>query len=258
MFLFSKVFWLIFSPTSVLVWLSAFGLILLVLGRTQMGVGVLATLSILTLVIALTPIGPLALRGLEGHHTRPNPMPENVAGIILLGGAEQTTVSQERDAPSLTRAGERYLAFAELSALYPEAPLYFSGGVGWIDQSVPPEADVMRDVAVRLGMDITRIRSDASARNTRENAAAIRGLIDAEQTAPQSADPDQVYLLITSAFHMSRAVLYFEREGIQVVAYPCDWRSHLALEWFPGLGRGLDQLSTGLRERIGLVAAQLF
>ncbi|MCR9255996.1 MAG: YdcF family protein [Alphaproteobacteria bacterium] len=254
LFFASKVFWAVFAPTSVLVWLSLLGLLCVLIGRQSAGLAVLSLVAVLVLVVALTPLGPWMLRDLEAQYSRPAPMPEAVSGVILLGGSEQTTVSQERQAPSLTGAGERYVAFAELARRYPDAPLLFSGGVGQLDRSVPPETTVLFDIVHRLGIDEARIVVDDRARNTRENAAAIRRMIDAGELARDG----RPFLLITSAFHMPRAVRYFEQAGVPITPYPCDWRSKLALEWFPGLGRGVEQFSIALRERIGMLAARLF
>jgi uncharacterized SAM-binding protein YcdF (DUF218 family) len=52
--------------------------------------------------------------------------------------------------------------------------------------------------------------------NTKENARNSKRLLDSLHLTPP-------YLLITSAYHMPRAKLLFEKSGVPVAAFPCNY-----------------------------------
>ncbi len=57
---------------------------------------------------------------------------------------------------------------------------------------------------------------ETHSRNTIENAAFTKLILRNKHLQPP-------YLLVTSAFHMRRSLLIFKKEGIQVIAYPCNY-----------------------------------
>lgn len=71
-------------------------------------------------------------------------------------------------------------------------------------------------------------------------------------------EPDQNWLLLTSAWHMPRAIGCFERLGWQVTPYPVDYRSEAHDHWAMFLPeQQFDMISTGVREWIGLISYRL-
>jgi uncharacterized SAM-binding protein YcdF (DUF218 family) len=85
-------------------------------------------------------------------------------------------------------------------------------------------------------------------RNTYENAVFTHRLI-------QPATEER-WLLMTSAMHMPRAVGSFRKAGWQVVPYPVDYVTPRDGEFKLGFSLldGLDALSVGVREWLGLVS----
>ena len=86
--------------------------------------------------------------------------------------------------------------------------------------------------------------------NTAEEAAAVRSLLKGK---------DPRVLLVTSAFHMKRAQRLFQRQGIQVIPFPVDFRSRGTwagavwadpMQWVPTAG-SLQGSSVVLREFLG-------
>ena len=62
-------------------------------------------------------------------------------------------------------------------------------------------------------------------------------------------------ILVTSAFHMPRSVEHFEREGVEVIPFPCDWRAdrerpRTFLDWLPS-AEALRDTELALREHYG-------
>src|SRR5690606_15779763 len=103
-----------------------------------------------------------------------------------------------------------------------------------------------------LGVAAERLTLENRSRNTHENAVFTRELL-----APESGE---VWLLVTSAFHMPRAVGLFRKAGFPVVPWPVDYRT--SGEEGVGLFRdnaadALQATTTAIREWIGLAAYYL-
>ena len=67
--------------------------------------------------------------------------------------------------------------------------------------------------------------------------------------------PGERWLLVTSGYHMPRAIGVFRKAGFSVEPYPVDWRTRGpedALRPFPTLGDGLRRTDTAMREWVGL------
>jgi uncharacterized SAM-binding protein YcdF (DUF218 family) len=65
------------------------------------------------------------------------------------------------------------------------------------------------------------------------------------------------WLLVTSAYHMPRAIGTFRKAGFAVEAYPVDWRTRGirdTLQLTGGLTDGLARLETAAHEWVGLIA----
>ena len=77
------------------------------------------------------------------------------------------------------------------------------------------EGDVLKKMALSLGVPEASIRLTKQVQNTRDEAVEVRAVLN-------SANPEVI--LVTSAFHMTRAKKLFEREGIRVIPYPVDFR----------------------------------
>jgi uncharacterized SAM-binding protein YcdF (DUF218 family) len=73
--------------------------------------------------------------------------------------------------------------------------------------------------------------------------------------------PGERWLLVTSAFHMPRAMGAFRRAGFDVIAWPADYQTlGVQSEWLTlheGMIEGLKQVDIGVKEWIGLAAYRL-
>src|SRR5262249_39679952 len=99
------------------------------------------------------------------------------------------------------------------------------------------------------GIAPERLVMEGKSRTTYENALYLR-----EMLAPP---PTDLYVLVTSAFHMPRAVGTFRAQGFSVVPWPVDYRTEGmsdALAFTSKFTSGLSRLDFALKEWIGLVA----
>jgi uncharacterized SAM-binding protein YcdF (DUF218 family) len=246
----AKLFWLLAEPGSLLlaVWLC--GTVLLFTPWWRAGRVGVAVAAVATTAIAMLPVGQLALKPIEDRFPPPPVLPDRVDGILVLGGVIDGYVIGKRGIPkSLVAAGSPRLdAFLLLSKRYPHARHVFTGGSITLIQGRDTEADVVRRIFARLGVDTTRIIWEDRSRNTWENARYSFDLLKPE--------PGQTWLLITSGRHMPRAVGTFRQAGwTGIVPFPVDFATDYELREFDAnfrLGANLTDLSEAVREYIGL------
>ena len=199
------------------------------------------------LLIAVLPVGDLALRPLERSHS---PAPDVTApdGILVLGGAQSTHLTRLWGPVQLNEAAERMTETMMLARKHPQARIVFSGGTGALRDVMGgglTEAQVAARFFEEQGLDSHRLTLEDSARNTAENAR-----FSLQMVAP---DDDETWILVTSAFHMPRAIRSFEAAGWpgELIAWPVDHRGEpLRLGW--NLTGQMSKLQTALREYLGL------
>jgi uncharacterized SAM-binding protein YcdF (DUF218 family) len=250
-FVLSKLVWALVRPGNVLAMILILGRVLQIQDRPaarRLGNRLVSAGVLLVAVLTLLPVGQLALRPLEERFSQPD-LPARIDGIILLGGSIHTEMTADRGQTVLNGAAERITEFVALARRYPDARLVFTGGSGFVFAADLREADVISDVLDGLGFDTSRIAFERESRNTYENAVFSRPLVNPE--------PDETWLLITSAAHMPRSVGVFRRAGWPVLAYPVDYRSTNDLTWSPDLLSGLDAFNESVREWVGLAAYRL-
>lgn len=252
MFLISKLIGFVLSPSNLIGLLALFGVLLMLVKRRRVGVVVLVVAASLLAVGGWSPAGPALLLALEDRFPKAQIDDEQVAGIILLGGAVNTHISADRGQPALNDAGERVTAAAELARRFPDARVLLSGGASDLTLGEPvTESAVARDILIGLGIVPQRIELEENSRNTCENAE--QSLLLAK---PRSGE---LWLLVTSASHMPRAMACFRAAGFAVLPYPVDFRSRRADSREPtaSIAIGLQALDLAAHEWIGLISYRL-
>ncbi len=251
----SKLFWFFAEPGSVLLAMWLVGAVLLWTRWSNWGRGLVSVGVLLTLACAQLPLGQYALKPLEDRFPPLVNLPARVDGMVVLGGVIDENVIGKRGVPgSLAAAGSPRLdAFIELARRYPMARQVFSGGSIELINERDTEADVVRRIFARIGIDTTRITFEDRSRNTYENARYTFGLVKPE--------PEEQWIVITSARHMPRAVGSFRKAGwTKIIAFPIDYVTDEEAPRFEpqfSLGANLDHLSGALREYLGLLAYYL-
>mgnify|MGYP003337561810 CR=1 FL=1 len=250
-FVASKLFWTLVDPSSLLLSLWLVGAVLSWSPWFRWGRVIVSLAALATLACAELPVGQLAVKPLEDRFAPLVNLPTKVDGILVLGGVIDDSVIGRRGVPrSLTAAGSPRLdAFLELSKRYPLARHVFTGGSIELINDRHTEADIVRRIFARIGLDTTRIIFEDKSRNTFENAQFSYVLLN-----PQ---PEEQWIMITSARHMPRAVGTFRRVGWRnIVPFPVDYATEEVPKFEPdfSLGANLDLLSQAVREYIGLGA----
>ena len=247
-FALSKILWFVVQPLNLIT--------LLVIGsvlaswrgksRTARWTAILAMLGLVA-PIAL-PIEPWILAPLETRFSRPNPMPQNVDGILLLGGAQRPSLTQYWKEPELNASAETLTTFAALARQYPNAKLVFSGGSGDILRQQLSEEHTVRLFFKQQGLDDARVLYENKSRNTYENAVFTQRLVQPSQ--------GQTWLMITNARTIPRAMGIFRKLGWDVVPIPADHSVVPVGDWLPTLNltNAFAQINEGLHEWLGMIA----
>ena len=249
----SKVIFFAITPSNFLILVGLLGCVLLF---TEAGRGFGRALVLLgfggLFAAGLLPLSALAMLPLEERFPAFEDDGTPVTGIVVLGGGIETTTSVRRDQLTVNDAGERQIALADLARRYPRARLLFSGGSGSVAEGTVSEAETVSRFADTLGAPRDRLILEQRSRNTRENAR-----FSAEMVLPK---PGERWLLVTSAWHMPRAVGCFRQAGFTVAAYPVDYRTagrEDAARLNSFASQGLTEFDLAVKEWIGLIAYRL-
>jgi uncharacterized SAM-binding protein YcdF (DUF218 family) len=206
------------------------------------------TLSALTLLIyslSCSYVSDALLRTLEDRYVPSDVTTADVV-IVLGGGATLDTPNVNGKGHLSGSAANRILTGVMLQR---NLNIQIIVSVGQVFSDSGPEAEIMKRTVAGLGVPEQNIIAETESLNTRQNAENVRRILDERgYLAP---------ILVTSAFHMPRAVKYFESQGIKTLTYPTDYRTNLKLifaihKFFPSASAFENSCIT-LREYLGLL-----
>ena len=251
-FILSKIFGFFALPSNLLIAIGLLGLVLLLTRFTRLASWLVVTSLVLIALAGLSPLGNALLLPLEQRFPPWDASHGPPDGIIVLGGAISPDVSAVRGVVALDEAAERITAAAELARRYPNARIVFAGGSSALVFEEGAEAAFAVRELEALGVAHDRIAAEEQSRNTIENAVFSRLIANPK--------PGERWLLVTSAYHMPRAMAVFRAAGFPVEPYPVDWRTRGPVDVvrpFVSLGDGLRRTDTAVHEWIGLLAYRL-
>lgn len=113
-------------------------------------------------------------------------------------------------------AADRFIQVVKLYRLGIIKHILVSGGNGKTDDNHFREGAWVKGELKTFGVPDSVIFVEDQSNNTRENALHSKQILDAQHFQPP-------YLLITSAYHVPRAVFVFQKAGVPVVPFPCNY-----------------------------------
>lgn len=167
----------------------------------SLGVALLAALS-------YDAVSDVLLRPLEYQYDSPGNLEEisDVKWVVVLGGGHisdsRVPITSQISGTSLVRLIEGI----RLHRLLPGSKLILSGGGGF---DPVPNANIMADVAMAIGVEKKDLILEPVAQDTRGNARLIQKIVGGDR-----------FILVTSASHMPRAVALFKKLGMRPVPAP--------------------------------------
>jgi len=242
----SKLLWQLLAPEKVVLLLFFLGVIFIWTRWNVAGRWLISAATVILLIPTLFPVGDFLLWPLEERFSAPSELPKDISGIIALGGGEEAVITLTREQPSFNDGAERLTTFVALARRYPNAKLIYAGGIGSLYQQNYKSNVTAQKFFKQMGLNTDRVLFDSHARNTAENAANSLKLLGEK--------PEGNWVLITSAYHIPRAVGIFRKIGWDVIPYPVDYKTtgQWKLDWgFPSLFNFI-MFSQGLHEWAGL------
>lgn len=172
-------------------------------------------------------------------------------GVIVLGGAlSAPALWAAHHQVGLNEQAERMTEAVALLRQHPHLRMVFTGGIANTAGTGATEAVRARALFDAMGVDPARVVYEDRSRNTHENAVYSADLPD--------VDKRQRWLLLTSAFHMPRAMGVFTHAGWNVTPWPVDYRTTAHDGWFDfSLHSGPALWSLALHEWLGIVAYRM-
>lgn len=246
-FALSKIFWTLAQPLNALCLLALIGVVVRFF-RARAGQGIMMTALAGILFFGLAPVGPWALTWLERQYPTPQTLPARIDGVIVLGGAFEAYLTQKTGQIVANGDIERMLCFVDIAKAHPESKLVFSGGSGDILNPDARESEDAKKFFELAGLQGREILYETKSRNTFENAAYTKEMMTPEQ--------GQVWVVVTSAFHMPRTMGIFGAVGWPVIPYQCDPKTDGTYGFFnrlPNATANFSALNIAIKEMIGLL-----
>lgn len=172
----------------------------------------LAALVFVFYLLCTGMVSERVMGALESAYTPPE-NPQGDVIIMLGGGAFPDTPDVSGQGTLCSIPANRLLTAARLQRKL-DLPIILSGGQVYSDSG--PEAVIAKRILMDLGVPEEKIFVEGRSINTTQNARFSQEIMQAQGfTRP---------ILVTSAFHMRRSVLNFQKCGVEVTAYPSDYR----------------------------------
>ena len=212
MFILKKIIIFLFYPLVLGLFLQAAGVFCLFRKRIKTGTVLVVSGFMLLVLFSYDPVINPVFSSYESSFpvlSEPEKLKE-IRWVVVLGGGvtpdTRLTPANQLSYSSLARLAEGLRILGKL----PSARLLVSGGCVFSSVS---EALVMKNTAVDMGVEESRIVLEDQSRDTFEQAERLKEILG---TKP--------FILITSAFHMRRALSLFEKQGMQVIPAPADFQ----------------------------------
>jgi uncharacterized SAM-binding protein YcdF (DUF218 family) len=202
-------------------------------------------LAALLYLASIVPVSDLLLIPLEDAYKPPATaeVKKGEAYVVLGGGVYDFAPDIDGKGVLSGEALSRLVCAYRLYRM-DRKPIIFSGGKVFEGQ---PEAKVAKRVLLSLGVNEKDIVTEAESRDTYENVKYVKELAEKHNI--------NRIILITSAFHMKRSMMLFDKSFNGTIPYPTAYNTRRAkysiLSYVPDAGN-LANAAMALKEYIGI------
>ena len=211
----------------------------------------------LLIIFSLFPIGKKLVNTLEKDFLI-SEMPINYEYIVVLGGSELAYTSSITNKLSLNSSSERLIASVKLANEKKNRKIIFLGGTSSLleQKNIIDETDVAKKFFRDVNFDLKRVIFVKETKNTIENLKKLKKL---------NLRIEGNSILITSAFHMKRALLISEKLDLILIPYAVDFRSFEdsgrdgLINYYQmfSIVKNLKSLNLYFRELLGIIAVKI-
>ena len=205
----------------------------------------LLILSFLTLFFLSNPLISMKLvKYIEAPHhpVKLSEVPVSDFIVVLSGGM----IHQVEDDVYEWSDPDRFFAGIKLLNANKGKKIIYTGGLLPWEKKKNTEGELLKNISIEFGVDENDILTTKKVQNTYEEANALSYLINKKSKI----------ILVTSAFHMNRAVFLFKKHGFKVFPYPVDFQFKnnkiTILDFIPSAG-SLSSSSFVIREVLGRI-----
>lgn len=222
-FIIKKMISVLLMPWSVGVIVAVVALVFLYRNRVEKAKKYLIFSIVWSLFVSWSPFGNLMLVPLESRYSKLQEIP-NVEYILLLGG-------------------DRRKRAWEALRLYHKIPNVKIITSGYSLHDSLSDAEKTADLLIEVGIPKDRIRMQESAKTTFEEAKEMKKLVG-----------EKPFILITSAYHLPRAMMVFKKEGLHPIPAPTDFNHPNESGIFSTLqGKELQKTERAWHEYLGML-----
>jgi len=219
---------------------------LIIIFSTFKGYKKLTYYSLILFYIISTPIfSNIVMKQVEGEYTYGKFENQNKADAIVVLSGMMRINEFENDFKIEWGNADRFFKGIELYNFNKSNIIVFTGGKSPYNKTKISEGDILKEYAIRFGVKEEDILITKEVLNTYDESYAVKDLIGNKKTI----------ILVTSAFHMSRAKSLFEKQGHIVIPYKVDFKTPPKLSWhfidFIASSQGLRKTEIALREILG-------
>ncbi|MBC7381367.1 MAG: YdcF family protein [Bacteroidia bacterium] len=182
---------------------------------------------------------------------------EKYDALIILGGFVTNYKIDNQMRINFSDGNDRMMQAMDLYKRGVSNRIIYTAGADTIFGSYKPEAELGRAFLLKACIPDSAIWIETASINTYQNAVFTQSLLEHKDPQWQK----KKYLLITSGFHMRRAMACFEKAGLNVTPYSTDLRSirskgNILNTFLPTYG-GIENWTYVIKEWIGLVVYKL-
>lgn len=172
---------------------------------------------------------------------------------LLLTGVTKYEVGPT-DRVYFNRGADRVTHTVQLYKLGKIKKILVTGGSGRLDAMEIKESEEVASALKLMGVPDSVIFLENNSRNTYESAVESKKILDERKV-------ESTCLLVTSAFHMRRSLLCFEKAGVKVEPFSTDFISHnrkfrLDILLVPST-EAMSHWQTLIKEWVGIIAYKL-
>lgn len=199
-------------------------------------------------LLSLPCVSHVLMGTLESGYEPLAVLPEDVEGIILLGGG--TDPPNEFRSYAIVNGSSFYRSrfAADLYEQLDGCPLIVCGGQTDPADISPTEAEVIRGVLIEMAVKDEDLLLESKSLSTHENARFAAEII--KQHGLKNL------LLVTHGRHMKRAELCFRKQGVEVIPAACGLKTNgeavPAYVWVIPSPEALETSHVAIREWIGI------
>ncbi len=239
-------------PLGMAVTLGIIGIILFILRKKVAIWFLIGCFGVLTF-FSLPPVAQILTISLEKPFYNKQ-LPDTSCAVLVVLGGSGVPMGFPREYPEINEAGDRLIHCARLYKRGFGTKIITTGTSVTAIPKRYPEAIHNAMLLEEFGIDSNVIIKELKARNTHQHAPNIKKILD-------SLGLPHEIILVTSAAHMKRSIMVFEKYGFKVHPAAADFTSGAALfdsirDFFP-VDNALKLSTAALHEYYGIIGYKL-